>query len=526
MWFIDGILFGGISLNLSTLLGASLTSASVGSQGLFQVILELLGTYRGLPDLPSTPETFSFRNILAAITFGLISSSTNFRDSNLQGQHTIRMSPISTAHLNPQNFNFCLSSSGSMLIPVLLNNTNISGLKYSLTPLGYPEHNSKMEFYDLTGKDFKSIQETYREKLQLSVLATKQAKDDENDEYDDDDERQNQAAHHNLQQTQSLVHILVSRPGVVRLERVYDSSNVDARLVASQAVVVPCPRVQFAKDEESAQDPIRCIGQRADPQLKIIVHGVPPLTLKWIRSVNGKREQFLVEGIEHERKAQASRRDERPKDIGTVTATSAVPFPRDVTVPLTVSLDKPGTYVYALEEVTDGVGNSIQVETDPISSVSVSASAMATTRSFVVLQKPTISFAYCSSDMPTSLLIGSEVKLNLDPTHLDNFDKPWDIHIQYQPPTSLQSAKQLKPWKKIVKYNGEHRDLSLNVNAPGDYRIVDFQGKVSQSFTHSIVCLHPISIVLGQSLLLMPVELSRNPCLLPRLNGNGFMSGE
>jgi nucleoporin POM152 len=389
------------------------------------------------------------------------------------------MSPISTAHLNPQNLNFCLASSGSVLIPVILNNTNIAGLKYSLTPLGYPERNSRIEVHELSGKDFRYIQETYREKLQFAVHATKQAKDDEFDEYDDDDDRQTQEARHNLQKTQSLVHILINRPGVVRLERVYDSSTVDARLVASQAIVVPCPRVQFAKDEESAQDAIRCIGQKADPQLKITVHGVPPLSLKWMRSINGKREQFLVEGIEKDHKDHALRQDDQSTDAGVNTVTSAVSFPHDVTVPLTVSLDKPGTYLYALEEVTDGVGNTVRVETDPISLESVSASAMTTTRSFIVLQKPTIAFAYCSSDMPTSLLIGSEVKLNLDPTHLDNFDKPWDIHIQYQPPNDDQSGRQLKAWKKTLKYDGERRDLSLNANAPGDYKIVGFKGKVS-----------------------------------------------
>jgi nucleoporin POM152 len=239
--------------------------------------------------------------------------------------------------------------------------------------------------------------------------------------------------------------------------------------------------VQFAKDEGSAQDAIRCIGQKADPQLKIVVHGVPPLSLKWMRSVNGNREQFLVEGIEKEHKDLPLRQDEaHPTDAGPITVASAVSFPHDVTVPLTVSLDKPGTYLYALEEVTDGAGNTVRVETDPISLESVSASAMATTRSFIVLQKPALSFAYCSSDMPTSLLIGSEAKLNLAPTYLDNFDKPWDIDIQYQPPTDDQRSRRLKAWKKTLKYDGEHRELSLNVNAPGDYKIVGFKGKVSK----------------------------------------------
>src|SRR5260221_2048795 len=116
-----------------------------------------------------------------------------------------------------------------------------------------------------------------------------------------------------------------------------------------------------------------------------------------MRSVNGNREQFLVEGIEKEHKDRPLQGEAHPTDAGPITVASAVSFPQDVTVPLTVSLDKPGTYLYALEEVTDGAGNTVRVETDPISLEPVSASAMATTRSFIVLQKPALSFSYCSS---------------------------------------------------------------------------------------------------------------------------------
>jgi nucleoporin POM152 len=232
-----------------------------------------------------------------------------------------------------------------------------------------------------------------------------------------------------------------------------------------------------------------------------------------------------VEGIEKDHK-DLRQDDSRPTDVAAIAVASAVSVPQDVTVPLTVSLDKPGTYLYALEEVTDGVGNTIRVETDPISSESVSASATATTRSFIVLQKPTISFAYCSSDMPTSLLIGSEARLNLDPTYLDNFDKPWDIQIQYQPPTDDASGRQLKTWKKALKYDGEHRGVSLNANAPGDYKVVGFKGKVSEFRDGLIIDSHSISIALELSLLLILVKLSRNPYLLPRSNGSAFTSGK
>ncbi|KAF9535689.1 hypothetical protein CPB83DRAFT_901377 [Crepidotus variabilis] len=465
LWFLNAVMFGGITINGVALLGGS-------------------GVVRtsSYTDISSTSESFGLKDLIASLTFGLIASSSASSNGNLLGQHTVRMSPISTAHLNPLHLNFCLSSStGFVLLPVILNNTNLGGLKYSLTPLGYPEHNSRIEAYDLSARELRLIEQNYREKQQAAIQLATPKNFDDYDEYDDDDETQTRDAHSNLQRTQELVHIMLTRPGIVRLERVYDANGVDARMVVSQAVVVPCPRVQFAKDETAIQDPIRCVGQLADPQLKIKVHGVPPLSLRWLKSINGEREEFLVEGIEGERKDHAIPVEpvtsESSSSSSALVAVSRVSPPQEVTVPLTVSLALPGTYLYALEEITDGVGNTVRVETDSSSSEAVSASATATTRSFIVLRKPAISFQHCSSDRPTSLLIGSEAKLNMDPSHMDDFDKPWDLDIHYEPPVDDPTKRSLKPWKKTLKYDGERRDLSFKANAPGDYKILGLKGK-------------------------------------------------
>ena len=101
------------------------------------------------------------------------------------------MSPISTAHLNPQNLNFCLSPTNrAVLIPVVLNNTNIAGLRYSVTPLGYMEDGSKgkITMHDMTSRELKAL-------IQNQLAATAQPSPttrpaDEYDEYDDDDEEE------------------------------------------------------------------------------------------------------------------------------------------------------------------------------------------------------------------------------------------------------------------------------------------------------------------------------------------------
>ena len=440
-------------------------------------------------------EAFRFWDIISPLSFGLLSSSSsNARDSHLLGQHTVRMSPISTAHLNPQGLNFCLSPTNDLvLLPVLLNNTNLAGLRYTYTPLSYMDEGSrgKVETHELSAKDLKQVEQTYHERLQLVATGQPARTTDEYDEYDDDhDESSSQSAKSTLQQTQTLVHILLSRPGIVRLKRVYDSSNADARLVVSEAIVVPCPRVEFAEDDTSAsQKSIRCAGQDADLQLKINVHGVPPLSLRWVKIINGNQEQFLVEGIEADHKDKHFQVDDSPEpSLSLATAQRGIDV-QDVNIPLTISLDKSGTYLYALEEIADGVGNIVRVGSDLTPPETDSISQTKTTRSFMVLKKPAVSFAHCSSEMPTSLLIGSEAALTIKSIESDNFDAPWDISLSYQPPIDAKSSKHMKPWKKTLKT--EARSLTFSASTPGVYKILGVTGKVGATIFRqyqSLIC--------------------------------------
>ncbi|KAG6900529.1 hypothetical protein C0993_009482, partial [Termitomyces sp. T159_Od127] len=278
LWFLDGLMFGGISLNLpymSNDFGALSNSNS-------QV-------------LSTTAESSGFLEYLAPFTFGLFALSGT-KEAHLVGQHTVRMSPISTAQLNPDSLPYCLSpSSNFVLIPVLLNNTTPAELKFSLTPPGH----DVPEILELTAKDLKAIEQDRLAALRASRPSTSVRDSDEYDEYDDDDVAQDsQGASSLLQSTQSLVHIRVSRPGTLRLESLLDQSRVPVRISYPSTVnVVPCPTVEFI-DQELVEDNVRCSGQDPDLELMIRVYGVPPLSLRWLKTINGRREHYLVEGIE------------------------------------------------------------------------------------------------------------------------------------------------------------------------------------------------------------------------------------
>ncbi|KAF9486443.1 hypothetical protein BDN70DRAFT_869985 [Pholiota conissans] len=464
LWFLDSVMFGGINVNASALLGGSLLTP-------------------GFSDVPSVAGTLSIRDFLAYLTFGLIASSS--KDSHLLGQHTVRMSPISTAHLNPQNLNFCLSSpNNQVFIPVVLNNTDIAGLKYSITPLGYLDDNSngKIEVIDLNVKDLKSISQT-QIPLLTQPTATPRPGDEDYDEYDDDDEVEVDTAS-KLQITQSMSYIPLSRPGIIRLERVYDQANANARLVISEAVVVPCPQVEFAKDEGPGLEQYRCAGQELDTQLKINVYGVPPLSLRWIRTINEYQEQFLVEGIQGDHKDVHDHQEEvhtteimDKTSLTTSSLISRVPSPQRVLVPLSISLKKPGAYLYALEEITDGVGNTVRVGFDLPPPDIDSFTGTKTTRSFMVLEKPSVAFSHCSTDLPDSLLIGSETTIAINPMHVSSFDAPLALTLAFRPTVDDIKEKRSKPHNTTLKISASDKVSYYRAKEPGEYQIIGIKGK-------------------------------------------------
>lgn len=436
--------------------------------------------------MASTAPRFSLGDVVTTLGIGSLVGYNGGKDPHLLGQHTVRMSPISTAQLNPHAHTFCIASPGqSVLIPLLLNNTNPTSIQYTLTPLGYDEAVSskavgKVERIDLSSKDLKAIEASRQESLQVARVAASAKRDtDDYDDYDGEDEEEDDDMHGSssaLQRSQTLIHIRVNKPGVVHLEHVVDASTVDARLVyPTELAVVPCPMAAFS-DKSSLSDAqsVRCAapglgsGSGEELEMNIDVYGVPPLTLRWHKSVNGHRESFMVEGIEGG-ETHLSGPNRRPFGI-------ASRGPEQLSVPLTVSLDALGSHSYVLESVTDALGNTVQANSD-VSTVPLEK----TTRSVTVLKRPSVAFRHCGPGKPAALLIGSDTGLTIDARSADNLDYPLDVQVQYNPPSdediSDRGSKKQKPWMKTLHTQENHPDISFRAGAPGEYSIMRVHGK-------------------------------------------------
>jgi nucleoporin POM152 len=425
--------------------------------------------------------------VFSFLTFGLLTNDGyGGKDAHLAGQHTVRMSPISTAQLNPYNQRFCLdASSKSVLVPVLLNNSNPTSLRYTITPLGYTESSgTKIESVTLSARDLKAIENARLERLRVTKTAKQEYYDDNVDDYDDeygsDDSRGAPSSLPRLQKTQSIVHVRLSKPGTIHLKGVSDPSGVDARIsYPSEITIAPCPHAHFVDgDTLTRGDNIKCaapglntLGEDKDVHLTLSIFGVPPLTLKWFKEVNGRREYFIVEGIETERASP------------TETSTPVYNPPQEVRVPLTVSAEAFGIHTYVLESVTDALGNIEHLSTSWASAKYgdlSSASNVKISRSLRVLHRPSMAFKGCGTQKPASLRIGSNVSLVIDAQEADDLDSPWDVKVRYQPPTDESGKsinKRLRPWQQTIQTQPGKRDLIVEAESPGEYTIVDIRGK-------------------------------------------------
>ncbi|KAH9835872.1 uncharacterized protein C8Q71DRAFT_100734 [Rhodofomes roseus] len=483
LWFLNGLMFGGITVNV----GGTRSWTVVPSLGL-----------ANRANIASTPPGSGLWDMLPRFGLGSLTSSSGGKDAHLLGQHTVRMSPISTAHLNPHGQTFCLASSGhSVLIPLLLNNTTPAGVRHSLVPLGYVEGSgAKIERVDLSAKDLKAIENARLEDLQVARDAASKRDNDEYDEYDDEEDDQSDAeSPFKLQKTQSVTYIRVSKPGTLRLDRVLDTSNADARLVyPGEVTIVPCPRAEFVPDDIPD---MRCAtpgitsGAGEELNLQIDVYGVPPLSLRWYKEVDGRRESFMVEGIESSGHAHRRTGDEPRALERTPTRRPAA----ELRIPLTVSLDALGTHSYVLETVMDALGNVVHAgsSTPPSDSSasgalhklgitpSYNVSASRTRRSVSVLRRPSVLFEACGPGTPVSLLIGSDAPLVVSAKNADSLDGPWDVGVHYQPSevedSAKKSTKRLKPWTKDVQMPQGRRDMTFRASEPGEYTLVGVKGR-------------------------------------------------
>lgn len=371
--------------------------------------------------------------------------------SHLSGRYTVHILPESTALLNPTRDSYCIEHSfSSVSIPVRLNSTE---------PI----------FIQLDKVNFDSLEKT---SLNFTKKDIKKFKMDIPPENIDS-------------QKLSYISLPVNSPGLYRLGKVVDSSNLDVRLYQTDVLVTSCPSAYIlgASTENSLVD--RCIGDADTP--KLVVDGVPPLKVKYSRSIKGRETLFSVQSVQPEKFVSPLIHGGLPESGYIWRSGKPLDWAasKTVEVDMDTTLGVTGEWLYNIDEVEDAFGNVLNysrmydVREDSKLMLSKSLSY-----GFMVHSRPQIRFQGCDAERPVKLPKGRSIDLPIQLTG-NKANGPYTVKVERAP---LDDDPNSKAHEFEHKFNSDRERLA--VNEPGVYQLKSISGKYcSGDIIESSSCL-------------------------------------
>lgn len=373
--------------------------------------------------------------------------------SHLSGRYTVHILPESTALLNPTRDTYCIEHSYSTAsIPVRLNSTE---------PI----------FIQLDRIDFDSLERTPYNFTKKEIKKFKM---------DIPPESAHNIDGNNLQQQQynklSYISLPVSSPGLYRLSKVVDSSNLDVRLYQRDVLVTSCPSAYIlGASTEKSGDVDRCIGDSDTP--KLVVDGVPPLKVKYSRSIKGRETLFSVQSVQPERFVSPLIQGGLPESGYIWRDEKSLEWAgsKTVEVDMDTTLGVTGEWLYNIDEVEDAFGNVLNysrmydVREDSKLMLSKSLSY-----GFMVHSRPQIRFQGCDAEKPVKLPKGSSMDL---PIHLtgDKANGPYTVEVEKVPLDDDPSGSSGEA--QVFKHKFNNDKEKLRVSEPGVYKLKSINGK-------------------------------------------------
>ncbi len=248
--------------------------------------------------------------------------AVRFNESLILGRQIINILPEGSAELNPGRDAFCLDQTHTEIrLPIKINSTNPIAMELLRTDLETQQN----ETMHISKSNIKTMHKDASRLVSYS-------------------ENSNEP---------KTLYYTVKKPGLYVLAKVVDESNLEvSRKRLAHTVVTTCPRAALISTTSD-----RCKGDLSNVEMEVI--GAPPLTLKYRQMVNGRPQEATFENILPEDFSSPLTSQDRnalvvPNKVDTIWAKS-----QKVIVPIRESLDKPGSWVYSIDEVRDAFGNRV-----------------------------------------------------------------------------------------------------------------------------------------------------------------------
>lgn len=242
--------------------------------------------------------------------------------SHFKGAHTIKILPENTAYFNPHHSSFCLpldGSSGGVFVPVRVNST------------------STIDIIQLEHRDIQTNE------IELWNLTKNQLYEVKGSSLGDSWEK-------NIH----IFSIPLKKTGVYQIKKVIDTKNIALKTYKSQLVLPNCPSASI----QGKGPKNRCVSDL--DEVSIQVQGVPPLKLSYTKIINGDAYKFEDTSLQpeyFESPLLSSSKYFSDKDLSELQWARSYP----VDIFLETELKQHGNYLYSIERVVDGLGNTVEI---------------------------------------------------------------------------------------------------------------------------------------------------------------------
>lgn len=359
-----------------------------------------------------------------------------YNDTHIMGKYTVHILPEGAAKLNPDGNCFCLGPSSPVItVPIKINGT--TPIKIQLTRADLDTGN--VDTMNLQPKEIKKlIRQAPRE--------------------DAPDLR--------------YLPYTIKTPGLYRLTKVRDVSELDVRIQDAYALVVRCPQAKIKTTPGAKKDV--CKHDMSD--LSIQLEGLAPLSVTYSRVVKGKATTLSVGRIHPENYESpllnSPRLEGHLRERGYEDLT-AWGKRETLDVALNDSMTSTGDWLYEIDQVTDGCGNLIdykahQEEGDSWLPKSTDMGSLG--HKLAVHERPSVRFGHCDLKNPLQVPRGSKGAL---PVKLDTrgSDAPYHFKVAFTPQSKLGSASEHAPDAQILEYTWKTPSDLVMVKEPGLYSL-------------------------------------------------------
>ncbi|KAJ6256568.1 hypothetical protein Dda_8432 [Drechslerella dactyloides] len=259
------------------------------------------------------------------------------------------------------------------------------------------------------------------------------------------------------------LHYPIHLPGLYRLEKVVDISQLVVRVRKSELLVASCPSASFVGDNADAVTSDKCRGELSD--LNLEVRGLPPLQVRYSRVINQDGKDVTIQNISPVGYSSPLIGNYNVDGTRPALSSQDLAWARSqkILIPLNESLASPGSWNYIVEEVIDGMGNLIKYSSQK------TGGECHLQKSFNVHERPSVRFLSCSPQNPIMVARGKSGALALEITR-DVDAAPYEIQYSHnshvtQGDDSAPNELDLK--KSMLKSSGQ----PISVSSPGLYTI-------------------------------------------------------